>query len=209
MEWNIPLLVYAVLQIIAFLLVLVATPLDMFRFNEDGSNVTGFISLWGTTFIVGDLSFFSSSSDVWDLCPDRVMRFRVAQALAVFSILVYGAAGALGVIMLFCCPLLRWICLTLNIVGAVTACVVWAAMVLTYFTNEGRTCPALMTRTKFGVGFALFVVAWVLDLINIVFLALPFHIVVFRQLDGANKNLEGKSKRESEVRSIQREEEDY
>nr|CAJ2466008.1 unnamed protein product [Leishmania braziliensis] len=201
MEWNIPLLVYAVLQIIAFFCVLVATPIVIFRMNEAGSNVTGFISLWGTTFIVGDLSIFSSSSDVWSACPGRLMRFRVAQALAVFSILVYGAAGALGVIMLFCCPLLRWVCLTLNIVGAVTVCVVWAAMVLTYFTDEGRTCPDLQSFTVYGAGFALLVAAWVLDLINIVFLALPFHIVVFRELDGANENLEEKSKRESEVRS--------
>ncbi|SYZ65189.1 amastin-like_surface_protein [Leishmania braziliensis MHOM/BR/75/M2904] len=208
MEWNLMLLLYAVLQIIAFLLVLVATPLEMFRITDNLSVVNGYYSLWGSQQSVGNLSFFSPSSTLWSACPGRLMRFRLAQALAVLSIFIFGAAAALGVVMLFCCPLLRWICVMLNILGAVTVCVVWAAMVLTYFTNEGRTCPALMTLTKFSVGFALLVAAWVLDLINITFLVVPFRIMLFGKADSVAVNLDEKLKRVSEEHSSQREEEE-
>nr|CAJ2471888.1 unnamed protein product [Leishmania braziliensis] len=207
MEWNLMLLLYAVLQIIAFLLVLVATPLEMFRITDNLSVVNGYYSLWGSHQSVGNLSFFSSSATLWSACPGRLMRFRLAQALAVLSIFIFGAAAALGVVMLFCCPLLRWICVMLNIVGAVTVCVVWAAMVLTYFTNEGRTCPALMTLTKFSVGFALLVAAWVLDLINITFLVVPFRIMLFGKAE-SGADLDKTSKGESEEHSSQREEEE-
>ncbi|AIN97655.1 amastin-like surface protein, putative [Leishmania panamensis] len=208
MEWNLMLLLYAALQFIAFLLVLVATPLDMFRITDNQSIVNGYFSLWGSRQSVGDLSFFSPITILWAACPGRLMRFRVAQALAVLSILVYGAAAVLGVVILFCCPLLRWICVMLNIMGAVTVCVVWAAMVLTYFTDEGRTCPALHSFTVYGVGFALLVAAWVLDLINITFLVVPFHIMLFGKADSAADNLEEKSKGESEEHSSQKEEEE-
>nr|CAJ2465525.1 unnamed protein product [Leishmania braziliensis] len=208
MEWNLMLLLYAVLQFIAFLLVLVATPLEMFRITDNLSIVSGYYSLWGSGQRVGNLSFFSSSATLWADCPGRLMLFRLAQALAVLSIFVFVAAATLGVVMLFCCPLLRWICVMLNILGAVTVCVVWAAMVLTYFTNEGRTCPALMTLTKFSVGFAILVAAWVLDLINITLLVVPFRIMLFGKADSAAVNLDETSKGKSEEHRSQREEEE-
>ncbi|XQJ30503.1 Amastin surface glycoprotein, putative [Leishmania guyanensis] len=119
------------------------------------------------------------------------MRFRVAEAFAIISILVYGAAFALGVIMLFCCPIGRWICLALNIVGAVAVCVVWATMVVTFFYDEGAFCPALQRFCHYGAGFALFVIAWVLDVLNIFVLVLSIGTTVTTE-SGQVEQTEGK-----------------
>nr|CCM20278.1 Putative amastin-like protein [Leishmania guyanensis] len=208
MELNIPLLLYAVVQIVAFFCVLVGTLIVIFRISDPERIVNGYITLWGTTLTVGNSSVYSSSKVIWQMCPGRLMCFRIAQTLAILSILVYGAAFVLGVIMLFCCTLLRWICLTLNIVGAITLGIVWAAMVFTYFTDEGRLCQSLKSFAGYGAGFALLVAAWVLDILNIVFLLLPFHITVFRELDGSNENSDGKSKERSTERSSQEEEDE-
>ncbi|CAJ1005068.1 putative Amastin surface glycoprotein, partial [Leishmania naiffi] len=128
--------------------------------------------------------------------------------LAIVSIIVYGTAFVLGVIMLFCCPYLRFLCVALNIVGAVTLCVVWAAMVMTYSVNDQPGCIRENFIALYGKGFILFVVAWALDILNIFALLLPFHITVFRELDGANDKSDGKSKEESQQHNSQRQEED-
>nr|CAJ2465458.1 unnamed protein product [Leishmania braziliensis] len=100
--------------------------------------------------------------------------FRLAQVLAIISIFVYGTAFVLGFIMLYCCSFFRWICVTLNIVGAVTLCLVWMAMVVTYRTDEEPFCPEEKRYHTYGSGFVLFVLAWLLDFLNIVSLLLPF-----------------------------------
>ncbi|CAJ1014018.1 putative Amastin surface glycoprotein [Leishmania utingensis] len=69
--------------------------------------------------------------------------------------------------MLLCHYWLRWVCLTLNIVGAVTLCIVWASMVVTYNRNEGLSCPAEKRFFRYGAGFVLFLLAWLLDILNI------------------------------------------
>ncbi|XUY37206.1 amastin-like surface protein, putative [Leishmania panamensis] len=172
MEWSIALLVYVVLQFIAFLLVLVATPLDMFRFKPQVPNFRGCLTLWGFTNSCGSVLYNGTVYDVWDECPRHLMRFHAAEAFAIISIFVYGTAFVLGVIMLFCCSILRWVCLGLNILGAITACIVWATMVVIYFNGEGNDCPPLRRLTHYGAGFGLFVAAWVLNLINIFVLLL-------------------------------------
>nr|CCM20273.1 kinesin, putative [Leishmania guyanensis] len=209
MEWNIPLLVYAVLQFIAFLFVLFATPIDMFvlkGLSRSGRIPT--VTLWGLKNGVLDLQYAGDINDLWSSCPDRLMRFRAAQVLAIVSILVYGSAFVLGVIMLFCCSCLRFVCVALNIVGAVTLGFVWGLMVVTYRTDEGQDCLREGFLSNYGAGFVLFVIAWVLDILNIVFLLLPFHISVFRELDGANENSDGKSKERSTEHSSQKEEDE-
>ncbi|CAJ1039105.1 putative Amastin surface glycoprotein [Leishmania shawi] len=172
MEWNIALLVYVVLQFIAFLFVLVATPLDMFRFKPNFRRIEGCVTLWGHKTVCNSMFYDRNLYEAWGICPSRLMRFRVADAFAIISIVVYGAAFILGVIMLFCCSCLRFVCVLLNIVGAVTVCVVWATMVVTFFKDDDEDCPALQGFAQYGVGFALLIIAWVLDVINIIFLVL-------------------------------------
>ncbi|XUY37211.1 amastin-like surface protein, putative [Leishmania panamensis] len=172
MEWNIALLLYAVVQFIAFFCVLVATPLDMFRFRVNFFNITGCLTLWGFKDKCSDISHNFTVYRVWDECPGRLRLFRAVEAFAIVSILVYGTAFVLGVVMLFCRLILRWICLGLNIAGAITVCFVWASMVVAFLRDGDGPCPALQIFAQYGVGFALFVVAWVLDIINIFLLVL-------------------------------------
>nr|CAJ2465524.1 unnamed protein product [Leishmania braziliensis] len=173
MELNIALLVYAVLQFIAFFFVLVATPIDMFRSRGHIGEFPSCLTLWGFKRDCYSISADGTPSEIWAECPGRLMRFRIAEALAIVSIFVYGAAFALGVVMLFCCSCLRFVCVALNILGVATLCVVWAAMAQIYHQDEIETCPALQISMNYGGGFTLFVLAWVLDILNIFFLLLP------------------------------------
>ncbi|CAJ1023351.1 putative Amastin surface glycoprotein [Leishmania utingensis] len=188
MERNIALLLYAILQFIAFLLVLVATPLDMFR-SQNGQPLQGCLTLWGFKYNCSSLGKDVVISTVWNSCPRRLMLFHAAEAFAIVSIFLYGMAFILGVVMLLCSFNLRYVCLGLNIVGAITLCVVWAAMAMTYLKEDGGPCPAMRTLLNYGVGFTLLIIAWVLDIINIFFLLLPYNVKASSELDNAKGNL--------------------
>ncbi|CAC9539771.1 Amastin surface glycoprotein [Leishmania donovani] len=168
-------LVYAILQLIAFLSVLIGTPLDMFRGDLNDFGERPCVTLWGFKRMCYSIVYALDTDEKWATCHKRRSRFRMAEALAAISIMVYCAAFVLGVIMLFCCSLLRWVCLTLNVVGLLTLGITWVFMVLAYVQEDGVLCPALRTDYKFGYGFFLLLVAWVLDLVDIVFLLIPVH----------------------------------
>ncbi|TPP46831.1 Amastin surface glycofamily protein [Leishmania donovani] len=168
-------LVYAILQLIAFLSVLIGTPLDMFRGDLNDFGERPCVTLWGFKRRCYSIVYALDTDEKWATCHKRRSRFRMAEALAAISIMVYCAAFVLGVIMLFCCSLLRWVCLTLNVVGLLTLGITWVFMVLAYVQEDGVLCPALRTDYKFGYGFFLLLVAWVLDLVDIVFLLIPVH----------------------------------
>ncbi|CAJ07872.1 putative amastin-like surface protein [Leishmania major strain Friedlin] len=173
MKRSIPLVVYVVVQFVAFLLVLVGTPLDMFRaHNRPG--VAQCLTLFGFKLDCESLEYLETVDTQWVDCPARITRFRLAQAFAIISIFVYGAAFVLGLVLLYGCTIHRWVCLALNIVGAVTLFIVWAAMVVTYNKDDGQKCLKVRdTGYRLGAGFALLVVAWILDILNIIFLLLP------------------------------------
>ncbi|CAJ1021974.1 Amastin surface glycoprotein, putative [Leishmania shawi] len=173
MEWNLALLLYLVLQFFAFFFVLVATPLDVFRF-KDIRNFTRNMcaTLWGFQLNCTSTKYDNSNDGLWRNCTSRRDRFRALQAFALISIFVYGLAFVLGVIQLFCCRWLRLVCLALNIVGVVTVLIIWIGMVVTFYKRDGQRCPGMNTVSTYGAGFALFLLAWILDIANIVILLL-------------------------------------
>ncbi|TPP46832.1 Amastin surface glycofamily protein [Leishmania donovani] len=169
-------LVYAILQLIAFLSVLIGTPLEMFRgTTRDPYNVSLCITLWGTKydFQCHFIMYAQTTDGQWARCTTRRQHFRMAEALVVISIILYALAALLGFIMLFCCSLLRWVCLALNVVGLLTLGITWGLMVTEFNKGDGPLCPPLKNNYKFGYGFFLLLVAWVLDLVDIVFLLFP------------------------------------
>ncbi|CAJ02247.1 amastin-like protein [Leishmania major strain Friedlin] len=171
--------IYVVLQLIAFVAVMVGTGVDMFYNKpEHSSGARVCITLWGAKTDCRKPKITNPSSVRWALCPIRLNNFRLCQVFAIISILVYGAAFLFGFLLLYCCSGFRWLCLALNIVGATTACVVWAVMVVTYRLPEPK-CLELSDGYNFGVGFSLFVFAWILDIVDIIFLMLPWQIEEF------------------------------
>nr|CAJ2472096.1 unnamed protein product [Leishmania braziliensis] len=194
MEFNPFVIVYSILQFIAFLLVLVGTPLDMFRLqsSEDFED-RPCLTLWGLKPYCNSIVYSLTSDERFSLCPVRSKRFRISQRLAVVSVVVYCAAFAVGVIMLYCCVYLRWVCLGLNIVGFVTLATLCALMVLSYKTDENPLCPKLRDDYDFGVGFSLFAAALCLDAIDIVFLLIPWQ---HDYLDVTCNSKEGNSQEE-------------
>ncbi|CAG9569379.1 amastin-like protein [Leishmania major strain Friedlin] len=174
MACRIGLLLYVISQLLAFLFVLVGTPIDMFRpHNTSRIGNTPCLTLWGYKSECYSTKYDVRSDDLWANCTDRLLQFRVAEALAVISIFVYGLAFIFGVLMLCCCFCLRWVCLTLNILGFGTLGVVWALMVVVYFKDDGSSCRKLSDQYHLGAGFALFVSTWCRDIFSIIFLLLP------------------------------------
>ncbi|TPP40080.1 Amastin surface glycofamily protein [Leishmania donovani] len=171
-------LLYVILQFIAFLLVLVATPIDMFRLKKlyQYPHPNPCYTLWGAKFDCSSSTYSVKLSMMWSPCPSRRNLFRLAQVFAVISIFLYGAAFILGLIVLRCCPWLRWVCLVLNIAGMATLCIVWAAMVVTYYKDVPQRCMPLHFFVNYGAGFGLCLVAWCLDIINIGLLLLPLRV---------------------------------
>ncbi|CAJ1986440.1 Amastin surface glycoprotein [Leishmania donovani] len=192
MAYPVGIILYAILQFIAFLFVLVGTPIDMFRgTTKDLFNISLCITLWGSKFECKTIMYAMPTDDQWKFCPTRLQHFHIAQILSIISVFVYALAALLGFIMLCCCSLLRWLCLVFNIAGIITLGITWGFMVVEYGRNESRFCPPLRKDYKFGVGFALFMVAWVLNLITSSSV-LPWEILGTRMAEEKSKNTRSK-----------------
>jgi len=171
-------IIYAILQFIAFLFILVGTPIDMFRSKD--RNVFGnteCLTMWGYKQKCYSTTYDIRINDLFALCTGRRDRFRAAEAFAIICIFVYGVAALLGFVMMCCCSCLRWVCLVLNIVG-ISSVVTWAIMVDAYHQSSGGSgvsvCGRMKSdRMKYGAGFALFLTGWCLNIVNIIFLMLP------------------------------------
>ncbi|CBZ41013.1 uncharacterized protein [Leishmania mexicana MHOM/GT/2001/U1103] len=172
--YNVLLLVYIILQFIAFFFVLVATPIDMFRRKNvlPGGSFDCF-TLWGYKRDCSSLHYLFTINKEFSQCPALLDGFRAAQAFAIISILVYGGAFVASFAILYGYSFIRWVCLALNIVGIATLCVVWAAMVVAYKSDDPKCSSLRDIGPRFGAGFVLFVIAWILDIINTVILLLP------------------------------------
>nr|CAJ2467760.1 unnamed protein product [Leishmania braziliensis] len=174
MEFTLALLLYVIVQFIAFLFVLVGTPIDMFRERGfDRFNNSPCVTLWGEKLQCYSVGNTTPLDELWMDCPSRRDRFRACQAFAIISICVYGAAAVLGFLLLWGCSCLRWVCLALNVAGIATLGIVWASMVVVYNYVDGG-CIDEVLMSVFGSGFVLLVIAWCLDIINIAFLLLPW-----------------------------------
>ncbi|CBZ41025.1 uncharacterized protein [Leishmania mexicana MHOM/GT/2001/U1103] len=176
MAVNLGVIVYVVLQLIAFVFVMIGTGVDMFYIKPELIVVHKFcVTLWGGKSDCRKPQITLPLDVGWGDCPRVRDNFRLAQVFAIISVIVYGFAFLFGCRLLYCCSGLRWLCLALNIVGAVTAGVVWALMVVTYRIKEPN-CEPLSLANNFGTGFGLFVFAWVLDILNIIFLMRPWQL---------------------------------
>lgn len=174
MACSVSSVLYAILQALAFLLILVGTPIDMFRAKtEDVFGNTQCITLWGMKMKCYSTRYDIKTDELWKSCPSRRDRFRAGEAFSIISIAVVGVAALFGFIRLCCCNCLRWFCLLLNIAGIATAAVVWVCMVDSYYTKRDLCPPLKDADTKYGAGFALFVAGWCVCVVNVIVVCLP------------------------------------
>ncbi|CBZ37648.1 amastin-like surface protein, putative [Leishmania donovani] len=176
LDYKRTLILYVVLQFVAFILLLVGTPLDIFRSNPAGMSKTLIcITLWGFKNDCSSLHSDLTLDDIFHYCPDRLRRFRALQIFVIVSIVVYGAAFIAGFTLLFCFAVLRLTCMALNIVGSVILCVAIVIVAATFSKDDGQNCRRLSSiGYRLGASFFLFVVAWILDIINMIILLLPY-----------------------------------
>ncbi|CAJ1014503.1 putative Amastin surface glycoprotein [Leishmania utingensis] len=194
MEFNPFIIVYSILQFIAFLLVVAGTVLDMFRVRGVFiPTPQACLTLWGFKDSCSDGKISLTLEQFFYQCTDARNHFYVAAALAVMSIFVYCAAFVLGVIMLYCCVYLRWACLVLNILGSVTLATSWVFVLVVSHRTNLSNCLQVPVSISFGIGFALLIVAWVLDLVSIAFLFIPWQN---QDLDESSHSKKSKSQEE-------------
>ncbi|KPI85575.1 amastin-like protein [Leptomonas seymouri] len=195
---RVGLVIYCILQLIAFLFILVGTPIDQFRLSsQEMFSNTPCLTLWGWKQKCNSATYDTRTNTLWSSCPNRKDRFRAAEALSIIAIGLSLIACILGFVMLCCCRCLRWLTLILNLLATGVACAVVALMIDAYYNNHDSptvtdelatniTCGALRedailkgevgsgkAHFKFGAGFALFIVGWGLCFINIIFLMMP------------------------------------
>ncbi|CAM38633.1 amastin-like protein [Leishmania braziliensis MHOM/BR/75/M2904] len=200
---NVPcragIVMYCVLQLIAFLFLLVGTPTGQFRVpNKVAFSGGSCLTVWGLKNKCTSTKWDVRTSNLWAGCPERLKRFHAAEALSVASVVVSALAFLFGVVMLCCCRCLRGLCLVLNILATGCGCAVTALMVDAFYNNHengpaqyNTSCYALrkngsvtqpqaiadgdpvVTNYAYGAGFAVYIVGWSLCFINILFLMLP------------------------------------
>ncbi|CAM37156.1 amastin-like protein [Leishmania braziliensis MHOM/BR/75/M2904] len=184
MECGVGVLVYAILQFIAFMFLLSGSLVDMFHVNEYFSANSDYcLTYWGLKERCTDMKNVKSLDEFFKHCSFARDHFHTARVLALVSIVVFGLASLLGFMTMCCYNSLGWGCLLLNIVGIVTSAFSWAPMVVLSRYDNLTFCTELPVTFAFGSGFALLIVAWILDIINIFFLLFPC------QSNGSDKNL--------------------
>ncbi|CAG9579196.1 putative amastin [Leishmania major strain Friedlin] len=197
MALKLGIIIYAILQFIALLCVMIGTGVDMFHVTPEYSfGVRLCLTLWGEKLDCRKPKVNNPSDTRWALCPNHRNNFRVGQVFAIITIFVYAASVVFGVLWLYYCSGFRWLCLALNIVGAATACVVWAVMAVTYRINNEPLCENLSIAFVFGTGFGLFVFAWILDILDIIFLMRPLQIGESGEGAAPEEQKEGKANEE-------------
>ncbi|CBZ30238.1 amastin-like protein [Leishmania mexicana MHOM/GT/2001/U1103] len=191
---------YCVLQVIAFIFILVGTLVDQFRVqNVSVLSNKPCLTIWGFKDKCVSLSWSVSTKDWWKGCPQRLKRFNAAEALSIAAVLISALASLIGFFMLCYCRCLRWFCLILNILATGCGCAITALMIDAFYNNhEGglqqynNSCYALRqegsviyppamtdgnpvaTNYNYGAGFAIYIAGWGLCFINILFLMLPY-----------------------------------
>lgn len=177
---------YGVLQFVALSLLVIATPIDMFRdsrVNLLGNR--GCLTMWGYKEACYSNEYSVVLENLFELCRGRRDRFRAAEVLTVGSIVLLLLSTVCAVIMLCCCRCLRWVCMGLTVTSFSVSTAVWGMMSQMYFTavssNSGAGCKALREDGasfttgyfRYGAGFYLIVISGWLNFISIIFLLLP------------------------------------
>lgn len=185
--------IYAVIMLIAFLFVLVGTPIDMFR-GKDAKSVSDSFSnkacytMWGYKEKCYSTKYTEKLKNTYNQCKGRLGLFRAAEAFAIINIILYLLTAILAFIQLCCCRCLRWVCLALSVLG-ITLVITWACMAAVFHTQSdcekvanvssdyclitSPQCGKFSVSSKLGAGFALIVTSWCLDIVAIPFLFIP------------------------------------
>ncbi|PBJ70058.1 amastin [Trypanosoma cruzi cruzi] len=165
-------ILYGAVGFLAFLFVLVGTPIDQFRVR--GKKATGntpCITLWGIKEDCHNTKYELTIGEVFRACPSVLRLFRMAEAFSIISILLLLAATALGVAAHFYLKTLKIFATLLLVVSIVTVGLVWIPMA--YFYNRGvDNCfeGPLKKILKYGGGFVIIVIGWCLIFVAVVLL---------------------------------------
>lgn len=176
-------IIYSILQCIAFLFILVGSPIDQFRAKDtDVFSVKGCLTFWGYKEKCYSLTYNQRPPTLFADCNGRKTRFQAAEAFSIISIALSLLGLIFGFVQLCCCRCLRWVCFVLNLLLVGTVCVCWACMVSEYYNNRSSNdgtasanvnCIRLKDSSKYGAGFALYVTGWGLCFLNMIFILLP------------------------------------
>ncbi|ORC93507.1 amastin [Trypanosoma theileri] len=165
-------ILYGIIGLIAFLFVLVGTPIDQFRSRtEDLVGNTPCLTLWGQKQKCYSTKYDLRPAELFPGCSTLVDRFKAAEGFAIISIGVLLIAALVGLVTCCCCGCLRWIACILMVLAIATVCIVWGLMANMYNAKVGGCVYTPFKHDyKYGAGFALVVTGWCLIFVSLVVL---------------------------------------
>lgn len=160
---------------------LIGTCLPQFMYKLQGSNGRTCITLFSLDLNCMHSPHRSLSGFFRKACKARTNYFQAGEAFAIISIFVYFAAFIAGVLQFFRKISITHIIAGVNAAGVITALIVWLVMIHVYNSNDLKQSNTLLhecqplkdSNYNLGAGFALIILAWVLNLIAIPFLYIP------------------------------------
>ncbi|KAF8296095.1 putative amastin [Trypanosoma cruzi] len=165
-------ILYGAVGFLAFLFVLVGTPIDQFRVRgKKGAGNTPCITFWGIKEDCQSMKYEFTIEEVFRACPSVLRLFRMAEAFSIISILLLLAATILGVAAHFYLKSLKIFATLLLVVSIVTVGLVWVPMAYLY-NHDVDSCLGgpLKTGLGYGSGFLIIVIGWCLIFVAVVLL---------------------------------------
>ncbi|PWV16177.1 putative amastin [Trypanosoma cruzi] len=165
-------ILYGAVGFLAFLFVLVGTPIDQFRTKEKkATGNTPCITLWGVKEDCQSMKYELTFWEDFRECPSVLRLFRMAGAFSIISILLLLAATILGVAAHFYLKSLKIFATLLLVVSIVTVGLVWVPMAYLYKRDVDNCFGEPIERwSKYGSGFLIIVIGWCLIFVAVVLL---------------------------------------
>ncbi|KAH9597037.1 Amastin surface glycoprotein [Trypanosoma melophagium] len=150
------LLLFLIFQTVVFILILIATPLDVFSSRGMGSCY----GLFGRKRCGGFGGAVTSSS--WG-CSRRHATMNAAAAFAIISIFLSCGATVMAFLMYFHIYYPRLILFILSLLTAITILICWACVATVYNESLCASENGFGASHSYGPGFGLTVFTWILQ----------------------------------------------
>lgn len=166
--------VFAIVQFLVFLFVLISTPLEHFVAKGNWGNGSGCFTMFGYQNSCRG-SYTSKGTEAWG-CVKRRDNMNAAGAFAIISIITTLAALVFGILMVIRIPCAVLFPVVLVLVSVLTILISWGCVAAVYGQNMCKGNAAVGAAFKFftsyGPGFGLMVTAWCFEVVNLILIIL-------------------------------------
>lgn len=177
-------ILFTILEFFAFALVIVGTPIDVFRKDGESSDSnTECLTMWGYKEKCYSTSLtLKFTSNTFLNCPSRFRLFQCSQACSIITILLFFMNFLLGLVSCCCAGgncAFTCIIYFFSALAFLTAAAVWIPLSVLFLSGSNDKtsiydlCEALNRNYIYGIGFFLVLSGWVGHTVGSIFLSFP------------------------------------